>query len=73
MKAILDTDLFIPGVFWKCPPFEILKAWQEQRLRLAISPPILGEYRRVVDERACAACTHLDLQVAQGISQIAAR
>jgi uncharacterized protein len=31
-------------------PFEILKAWQEQRFRLAISPPILDEYRRVLDE-----------------------
>ncbi len=63
MKAILDTDVFISGGFWKCPPFEILKAWQEQRFRLAVSPPILDEYRRVVDERACAAFTQLDLQV----------
>jgi predicted nucleic acid-binding protein len=30
--------------------FEILKAWQEQRFRLAIAPPILDEYRRVLDE-----------------------
>jgi predicted nucleic acid-binding protein len=44
IKAILDTNVFISGVFWKGPPFEILKAWQEQRFRLAISPPILDEY-----------------------------
>jgi uncharacterized protein len=50
IKAILDTSVFISGVFWKGPPFEILKAWQEQRFRLAISPPILDEYRRVLDE-----------------------
>jgi uncharacterized protein len=50
IKAILDTNVFISGVFWKGPPFEILKAWQEQRFRLAISPPILDEYRRVLDE-----------------------
>ena len=37
-------------VFWKGPPFEILKAWQEERFRLAISLPILQEYRRVLDE-----------------------
>ena len=39
-------------MFWKGPPFEILKAWQEQRFRLAISLPILEEYRRVLDEFA---------------------
>jgi uncharacterized protein len=50
IKAILDTNVFISGVFWKGPPFEILKAWQEQRFRLAISPPILDEYRCVLDE-----------------------
>jgi predicted nucleic acid-binding protein len=50
IKAILDTNVFISGVFWKGPPFEILKAWQEQRFRLAISLPILDEYRRVLDE-----------------------
>jgi uncharacterized protein len=50
IKAILDTNVFISGVFWKGPPFEILKAWQEQRFRLAMSPPILDEYRRVLDE-----------------------
>jgi uncharacterized protein len=50
IKAILDTNVFISGVFWKGPPFEILKAWQEQRFRLAISPPILDEYPRVSDE-----------------------
>jgi uncharacterized protein len=50
IKAILDTNVFISGVFWKGPPFEILKAWQEQRFRLAISPPILDKYRRVLDE-----------------------
>lgn len=38
--------------FGKGPPFEILKAWQEQRFRLAISLPILDEYRRVLEEFA---------------------
>ena len=52
IKAILDTNVLISGVFWKGPPFEILKAWQEQRFRLAISLPILDEYRRVLEEFA---------------------
>ena len=50
IKAILDTNVLISGMFWKGPPFEILKAWQEERFRLVMSPPILQEYRRVLDE-----------------------
>ena len=50
IKGVLDTNVLISGVFWKGPPFEILKAWQQQRFRLAISPPVLQEYRRVLDE-----------------------
>jgi predicted nucleic acid-binding protein len=50
VKAILDTNVPISGIFWKGTPSEILKAWQEQRFGLAISPPILDEYRRVLEE-----------------------
>lgn len=50
VKAVLDTNVFISGVFWKGPPFEVLKAWHEERFRLALSPPILDEYRRVLEE-----------------------
>ncbi len=28
IKAILDTNVIISGIFWKGAPFEILKAWQ---------------------------------------------
>jgi uncharacterized protein len=50
IKAILDTNVLISGVFWKGVPFEILKAWQKHRFRLVISLPILYEYHRVLDE-----------------------
>jgi putative PIN family toxin of toxin-antitoxin system len=50
IKAVLDTNVLISGIFWKGPPFEILKAWQQQRFSLTLSPPILEEYRRVVEE-----------------------
>jgi predicted nucleic acid-binding protein len=36
IKVILDTNVIISGIFWKGAPFEILKAWQEHRFRLAI-------------------------------------
>jgi predicted nucleic acid-binding protein len=47
IKAILDTNVLISGIFWKGVPFEILKAWQKHRFRLVISLPILYEYHRV--------------------------
>jgi hypothetical protein len=50
IKAILDTNIVISGIFWKGVPFEILKAWQEHRFCLALTLPILNEYRRVLDE-----------------------
>lgn len=50
IKAILDTNVVISGIFWKGAPFQILKAWQEQRFRLAISLPLLDEYHRVLEE-----------------------
>lgn len=60
IKTILDTNVLISGVFWKGPPFGILKAWQGRRFRLAISLPILVEYRRVLDELTSAYASELD-------------
>lgn len=52
IKAILDTNVLISGIFWTSAPSKILQAWQMQRCRLVISPPILDEYRRVLNEMA---------------------
>ena len=50
IKAILDTNVVISGIFGRGAPFEILNAWQQQRFHLAISQPILDEYRRALNE-----------------------
>ena len=47
MRVILDTNVFVSGVFFSGPPHKILKAWRDGRLRLVISAEILDEYRRV--------------------------
>jgi uncharacterized protein len=47
VKVILDTNVFVSGVFFSGPPFQILLAWKEERIQLVISPEILEEYRRV--------------------------
>ena|SRR5690348_14157510 len=52
MKAVVDTNVVISGIFWKGPPFRVLEAWQKQLFRLVISAAILEEYRRVLAEMA---------------------
>ena len=47
MRVILDTNVFVSGVFFSGPPHQILKAWRDGKLRLVISAEILQEYRRV--------------------------
>lgn len=47
MRVILDTNVFVSGVFFSGPPHQILKAWRDGKLRLVISAEILEEYRRV--------------------------
>jgi putative PIN family toxin of toxin-antitoxin system len=48
--AVVDTNVLVSGIFWKGAPFEILQAWEQRRFELVISPPILTEYRRVLEE-----------------------
>ena len=47
MKVIVDTNVFISGVFFSGPPHQILNAWRDGKIQLAISQEILREYRRV--------------------------
>lgn len=49
MKVILDTNVFISGIFFSGPPYKILEAWRDGKFQLVISPEILGEYHRVGD------------------------
>ena len=47
MRIILDTNVFVSGVFFSGPPYQILKAWQDGQFELVVSPEILEEYQRV--------------------------
>ena len=47
MKVVLDTNVFVSGVFFGGPPFQILLAWRHGKIQLVVSPEILDEYRRV--------------------------
>jgi putative PIN family toxin of toxin-antitoxin system len=47
LKIVLDTNVFISGVFFTGPPYEIIKAWRDGRIQILISEEIIEEYRRV--------------------------
>ena len=50
MRVVLDTNVFISGIFFSGPPSRILEAWRDGRVELAVSPDILDEYQRVGNE-----------------------
>jgi putative PIN family toxin of toxin-antitoxin system len=47
VKVVLDTNVFVSGVFFTGPPHQILQAWHEGKFQLVVSPEILDEYSRV--------------------------
>jgi putative PIN family toxin of toxin-antitoxin system len=47
VKLILDTNVFVSGVFFSGPPFQILQGWRDEMVQLVISTEILEEYQRV--------------------------
>jgi uncharacterized protein len=47
LKIVMDTNVFVSGVFFSGPPYQILKAWQAGGFELAASQEILDEYLRV--------------------------
>jgi len=50
VKIVLDTNVFVSGVFFTGPPYQILNAWREHRVRLLASPEIIEEYHRIGQE-----------------------
>ena len=50
MRVILDTNVFISGIFFSGPPSQILKAWANKNLKIVLSQQILDEYQRVSEE-----------------------
>jgi len=47
MRVVLDTNVFISGLFFSGPPFQILEGWKNGKFEIVVSAEILDEYRRV--------------------------
>ena len=47
MRIVLDTNVFISGIFFSGPPSQILNAWKNTKIQIMLSQEILKEYQRV--------------------------
>jgi uncharacterized protein len=52
MKIVLDTNVFVSGIFFSGLPADIIKAWKGSKIQIMTSRPILEEYRRVAQSLA---------------------
>ena len=50
MRIVLDTNVFVSGIFFSGPPSRILEAWRDDNVQMAISPDIFHEYQRIGSE-----------------------
>jgi len=60
MKIVLDTNVFISGIFFSGPPSTILQAWRNSKFQIVLSKEILIEYQRVAEELS-AKCPAVDI------------
>ena len=47
MRVVVDTSVFLPGVFFGGPPRDVLAAWRASRIEMVVSGEIIQEYLRV--------------------------
>jgi uncharacterized protein len=50
MKVVLDTNVFVSGIFFSGPPYRIMDAWRRGKLKIIVSLDILKEYRGTAEE-----------------------
>jgi len=50
MRIVLDTNVFVSGIFFSGPPHRILGAWRDGRVTIVYSAAIAEEYHRVLAE-----------------------
>jgi putative PIN family toxin of toxin-antitoxin system len=50
VKVVLDTNVFLSGIFWAGTASEVLNLWAKDRVEVIVSPFILEEYERILGE-----------------------
>lgn len=46
MRAVLDTNVLVSGIFFGGLPRAVLDAWSEDRFELVLTPAVFDEYMR---------------------------
>ena len=49
MRAVLDTNVVVSGIFFGGVPRALLEAWGRRGFELVLTPSIFGEYSRTCD------------------------
>lgn len=50
MKLVVDTNIFISGIFWGGNPLKLLELWRDGQFSLYVTSDILNEYLRVISK-----------------------
>ncbi len=50
MLAVIDTGVFVSGVFWRREPHQVLRAWKAGLITPIVSDRIFDEYERVLED-----------------------
>ena len=50
MRIVVDTNVFVSGIFFGGPPGRVLTAWRDGTIKVVVSREIIEEYVRVGDE-----------------------
>lgn len=48
MKVVLDTNIFVSGIFWKGSSNNIILAWKQKKFTLVSSLPVIEELRQTL-------------------------
>jgi len=50
MNVVLDTNIFVSGIFWKGDSYKILQEWKEGKIQLIMSIEIISEISRILSD-----------------------
>ena len=48
IRAVLDTNVFVSGIFWSGTPSQILRHWIDRKFELIVTAEIIEEYQEVL-------------------------
>lgn len=52
MRLVLDTNVLVSGIFWAGVPGRLLNDWISGAHSLLVTPPVMTEYVRVINDLA---------------------